>query len=328
MIIVRRVHHAFIFQNCAGSRKHGDHIVRFERTYFAGHVRREADMQRRRLEVARGRVGHHFVEIHASGRGNFARDIEMNPGGRFQLGSAVELEIRLLAGVGIAHDFPGIAGHVGLVNENGSNGPFARGFFVFVNPAAVVSERLAGEKFRIVRGRLVDQHEQNLPFDIHTFVIVPVVFGRFDAVADVDNLGVNIGFGLLGLIVGNVFVEWFEVERMKGRRTLRRNERETRVGAGRNANHRNFLQIRPVVAGRFQPIERKLRRDIFGGNVAPTLAGAASFEKIVGEEANMGLDVVGTNALHGGDGGRGKVRTEAGFSARLYRLFLRRPSLC
>src|SRR2546429_3125286 len=38
----------------------------------------------------------------------------------------------------------------------------------------------------------------------------------------------------------------------------------------------------------------------------------------------MGLDVVGTNALHGGDGGRGKVRSEVLFGAGFGWLFLRR----
>src|SRR5205807_869914 len=69
------------------------------------------------------------------------------------------------------------------------------------------------------------------------------------------------------------------------------------------------------------------RGDIFGGNVAAALASAAPLEKIVGEEADMSLDVVGTNALHGGDGRRGKVRTEVLFGARLYWFFLRRHSL-
>ena len=213
------------------------------------------------------------------------------------------------------------------MNENRADSPFARGFFVFVNPAAVVSERLAGEKLRIVRGRLVDQHEQDFALDVHALVIVPVVFGRFDAIADVDDVGVNLGFGLLRLIVGDVIVERFEVERIKAR-TFGGNEREARVGAGRDADHRNFLQIGAVVAGGLQSIERKLRRDVFGGNVASTLAGAAPFEKVVGEEANMGLDVIRTNALHSGDGRRGKVRAEAGFNARFYWLVLRRHFLC
>ena len=87
-----------------------------------------------------------------------------------------------------------IAGHLRLVDEDGADRAFARGFFVLVDPAAVVGERLAGEKFRIVRGRLVDQHEQDFAFDVDAFVVVPVVFGRLDAVADVDDLGVDVRF--------------------------------------------------------------------------------------------------------------------------------------
>ena len=73
------------------------------------------------------------------------------------------------------------------------------------------------------------------------------------------------------------------------------------------------MQIGAIVAGRLQSIERELRRDVFGGNVASALAGAAAFEKIVGEEANVSLDVVGANALHGGDGGRGQGASRSAF---------------
>ena len=125
------------------------------------------------------------------------------------------------------------------------------------------------------------------------------------------------------LIVGDIFVEWLQLVcgSIAGRVTG--NEREPRVGARRDADHRNFLQIGTIVARRFQSIERKLRGDVLRGNVASALAGAASFEKIVRKKPDMGLDVVGTNALHGVDGHRRKMRAEAGFGARFYRLVLR-----
>src|SRR5208282_1128471 len=143
-----------------------------------------------------------------------------------------------------------------------------------------------------------------------------------DAVADVDDFGFNIGFGLLRLIVGDILVEGLEVDFL----ALRGYETKTRVGAGRDADHGNLLQVGTVVARGLQAIERKLGGDVFGGNVAAALAGASSLKQIVGEEADMGLDAVGTNALQCGDGGRGKVRAEARFSARFRRLLLRRES--
>src|SRR5208283_6191941 len=52
-------------------------------------------------------------------------------------------------------------------------------------------------------------------------------------------------------------------------------------------------------AGRLQPVERKLRGDVLGSNVAPASAGAAAFQQIAGEELHLGADVLRINRNHG-----------------------------
>ena len=195
------------------------------------------------------------------------------------------------------------------MDQDRADGALAGRFFVFVHPATVIGEGSAGKEFGIVGGRLVDQHEQDFAFEVGTFVVVPVVFGGFDAVAHVNDVGIDIRFGLLSLIVGYVLVERLEVERLPAGG----DQREASVGAGREADHGDFLHIGAVFAGGLQAIERELGGNVFGGQVAATLAGAASFEKIVGKEAGLLLDVFRADVLHSVDGGGREVRSSARF---------------
>ena len=72
-----------------------------------------------------------------------------------------------------------------------------RGFFVLVGPAAVVGERAPAEEFRIVRGRLIGEQDQDLALHIDALKIVPMELGRDNAVADEDGFGVESDLWLL-----------------------------------------------------------------------------------------------------------------------------------
>jgi hypothetical protein len=76
---------------------------------------------------------------------------------------------------------------------------------------------------------------------------------------------------------------------------------------------RDFLHVRAVFSGGLQAVEGELGGNVFGGDVATALAGAAPFEKIVREEADLLFDVFRTNVLHGSDSGGREVRSAAGF---------------
>ncbi len=95
-------------------------------------------------------------------------------------------------------------------------GAHARGLFVFVGPAAVVGERAAAEEFRIVGGRLIGEQHQDLAFDVHALEIVPMKFGRDDAVADEDRFGVELIGGLLQLADADEIVQPFERDGLVG----------------------------------------------------------------------------------------------------------------
>ncbi len=92
------------------------------------------------------------------------------------------------------------------MNDKHTDRSPARRLFIFVGPAAVVSERLAFEEIRIVRRRLVDDDESDLALQvdilaIRTGVVVPMVLRRVNAVADVDDGRVELGGLLPGLIL-------------------------------------------------------------------------------------------------------------------------------
>ena len=91
------------------------------------------------------------------------------------------------------------------MNQYRAYGAFASSFFVLIGPASVIGKCPAIEKLGVVGWRLIDEHEQDLAFDVRAFVVVPVVFRRLDAIADVHNFRVNIGLWLLGFVVSNVF---------------------------------------------------------------------------------------------------------------------------
>ena len=73
------------------------------------------------------------------------------------------------------------------MNQDRAHRAFARGLFVFIGPTAVVGERFALEELRIVGSGFVHQHQQDFTFHINALVIVPLIFGRLDAIAHINN---------------------------------------------------------------------------------------------------------------------------------------------
>ncbi len=78
------------------------------------------------------------------------------------------------------------------MDEDDTRRSLTRGFFEFVGPAAVIGERSAGKKIRVLRGRLIHQHEQHLALHVHVLVVVPVEFGSIDPVAHPNDVGVDV----------------------------------------------------------------------------------------------------------------------------------------
>ena len=194
------------------------------------------------------------------------------------------------------------------MNQDRAHRAFARGLFVFVGPAPVISKSLALEKLCVVRGRLIHQHQQDFAFDVCSFVIIPAIFRRLDSITDVDDFGIDVRLGLLGLIVGHVLVERFQVVRS----TFDRNKRKRGRRLRRDAHHRNFLHIGSVVACRLQPVKRELCGDVLSRNVSTPLTGATPFEQIVRKKTDVGANPLRIDFLKRGNRCRREVRGSSG----------------
>ena len=206
------------------------------------------------------------------------------------------------------------------MDQNHAHRALARRFFVLIHPASVVSQRLAFEKFRIIRRRLVHQHQQHFAVNIHAFVIVPVVFRSLNAIAHINNFRVHIGLRLLGLVESHIFIQRPQIHR----RTLLRHQRKLRLRLRSDSHQRHLLQVGPVVAGRFQSIFGKLRCHIFCCNVTAALPRAAPFQQIVRKIFHVPADMLRINRLHGGGGRAWKFHRHSTFSCTLLRCQLRR----
>ncbi len=265
------------------------------------------DRQRHGMEVPRLGVGDQLIEIGAGFLRQLACNFKLDPARGFKL-RLVGLEERFLAGVGVAHHLPGVACHFGLVDQNHAEGAFTGSFFVFVCPAAVIGEGAAFEEIGIIGRRLVYQHEQDLAANVHALVVVPFIFRGLDSVSDENDGGVYVVGGTLGFVVSDVLVERLELQGIP----FVGDKIESGLGRRSDSDHGNFLKKSPVVAGRLQSSKPELGGDVFGGDVASALSGAAAFEKIKREITDVGADVFGVNFFERSDGGGREMRRFAG----------------
>ena len=226
----------------------------------------------------------------------------------------VVAEVGFLAGIGVFDHVPAVAGEVGAVNDECTDGSHTCGLFEFVGPAAVVGEGVASEEVGIGGGRVAYDAEDDFAFDVDVGVVVPVELGRGDAVADEDDGGVDVDGGGEGAVGDGVVVAIFEVVGVE-------HDADLAVGTlGRDDGHGGFfgdglyadevdlLEVGAVVASGLEAVDGELGGDVFGGDFAAAEAGAASFEEIVGEKLDVGADLFGVDGgFCGLDGGRDRL---------------------
>ena len=83
------------------------------------------------------------------------------------------------------------------MNYDGADGSATRGFFILIRPASVIGEGRAVEELWIVRRRLAREENNHFAAHVDARVVVPLVFGGGDAVADEDRFGIEGDVGLL-----------------------------------------------------------------------------------------------------------------------------------
>ena len=82
------------------------------------------------------------------------------------------------------------------------------------------------------------------------------------------------------------------------------------------ADHRDLLQKRAVVAGRLQLHQSKLRGNVLGSDVTAAGAGAAALQQIVKEKTYVLADAVAANGIHRSRNWREQARMRGGSLCR------------
>ena len=136
------------------------------------------------------------------------------------------------------------------MNDERGNGAAPGGFLKFIGPPAVVGERLALEKLRIVRDGLADEQQRDFTLQVVALVVVPLIFRRRNAKADKHDRGIDVGGFGLPLVGGDVIVKDLQIERCTGAG----DQGECGAWKGFHADHRDLLEVSAVVARRREAI--------------------------------------------------------------------------
>ena len=282
---MRAIDDDFVFQLGVGARHHAGHVELLDRAHGGFHLAAHLGAQHHRLEVLVFGGGAQLVEILAAGRKQAAcggiRHPAFHAGARCALG-----QLEALAQPALLDHAPAVRGRGVGVDQQYAGGALARGFFEFIGPAAVVGQALAVETVRLGRGRhrVVDHHDQHFAFDVHALVIVPAAFfRRADAVADEYQFVIHRvhGFAVARRphpVLAEGQRQWLAARFQRHAAGVRR---------GFHAGDLDRLSEAVAVAW-LEADGQRLRFQVSHGQVAAALAGAASFQHIVGQERHMG----------------------------------------
>ena len=281
---MRGVDDVFVLQRRVASVELRNDVLRVDRPQRVLDGHRRGDTERHRLEVARRRLLLQGIEILTGERHQLLRAVERDPS--FDVHAAHVLvrrdEIELLRRLRL-DDLEGIAGGLGLVDDEHGGGAHLRANLVLVGPAAVVGHRLAAERLRIVGHRgIVDEHHQRLALDVDALVVVPFVFGRDDPIADKHEIGLVDARGIRDVLGPRHHIV-FPFQRQLAAALL---EHERR-GGRRDADERHLLHVRAVAVSRLQAKLLELIDEIADRQLLASRAGPAPFE-LVGRE-NFGV---------------------------------------
>ena len=291
---MRHVDHGFVRMRAAGQQP--DHVAGLFFADRALEVQRQLRGHRHRLEtaLARGRAQCLQVEpgIGEQRVGLLAGDPALRRQPRRRIARRGQVVLR--ARPGIADHVPAIRRTRRVVDDQRGGRALARGFFELVDPAAVPGHALAFEQRFVMRveAGIVDQDHHGLALDVDPGVIVPVLFGRIDPVADEHQLAaVDLHLRLAAAGADHHVVAVLEHVRLA---VDVDGERGRFVGGG--LHHRHGLEPFPVVA-RLQADALELRLDVVHRLVLARRAGPAAFEGVGSECPDVFGEIAGVDRI-------------------------------
>ena len=285
MVVMRGVDDRLLRKLRVAAGDHADDVARFLARDRVREGERHLHAERHRPEGAHFRRRAELVEVLAAQRRDRFREFLGRPHLDPDARRALVRQLEVLARPGSLHDLPAVSGRVRRVDEDRADGALLRRHHVLVVPPAVPEARLACEDARIVL-RVVVHHEEDLAREIRVLVVVPLVLGRHDAVADEDDLRVlDFRLQLLDSREGD------EVGARLPLRLAALRAEDGRPGEGRlDADQRHLLN--PAAAGgtRLDVHGLHLRLDIRLSQAVAARCGAPPLEEIGGEEADVGAN--------------------------------------
>ena len=183
------------------------------------------------------------------------------------------------------------------MNDQRSGGAQFRGDLVLVRPAAVVGHGRPAED--VVKGRIVDQEQENLAAEVRIAEIVPVVFGGASAVAHEDELGAVDGYGIDHVPGCSHVVRG----RLQGEGLGAAGNHEILRRQRGDPHQRHILHPGPVrIAGR-RPRRTELLDEIVHGQFLTHRPGRAAFEFIRCQYPDFGKQRLGADSCRDLRGG-------------------------
>ena len=166
------------------------------------------------------------------------------------------------------------------MNDDGAEGTLAAGFLKLIAPAAVIGHRLAVKLARFWQGEagIVNQDQGNLALHVQSLVVVPIVFGCLDAIADKDQGRI---FDLDALIV--VATAQHDILTVVHRQVT---QGDVLRLAGGVAHHRYGLQEAAIV-GAYQPGGGKGLAKVIQGQLLTLSRRGTALKFIRGEGLNI-----------------------------------------
>ena len=204
-------------------------------------------------------------------------------------------QAQLLAGPRGLDHLPAVAGRGVGVDDDRSGGAEPGRHLELVVPAAVVEPALAGEGLRVAL-RVVVHHEQDAALQVGPLVVVPALLRGHDAVAHEHDLGV-VHAGFRGLRPRERDVVLVESQVRAGRAS--RNAQHLGTGGGHADEVESLLPAPPRGPG-LEPDRLEARGEVLAGEAIASRRGAAPFQQVAREEADVGAHPVFTD---GGGGG-------------------------
>ena len=285
VVPVRAVHHHLL--GMARALHERGHVVADDGPHLVVQGQTRGELQGNGFEATPRRRTRELIEAETGGGKELPGGLVAQPALSQRMVGITRRQLLPWSGIAVLHHLPGITRGPSLMHDEHTGCAPARGLLVFISPAAVVGHGLAVKELRVTGGitRIIHQYHHRLALRVETGVVVPLVFGRDDAVAGEHQ-------GTPGERHGRLRARRTHDEVSAEAESERRGaaDRERCVGVGGDLHQRHFLQEAAVV-GRQKAVALELGGDVFSRELLARTGRRPAAELIRGQSPDGGADI-------------------------------------